>query len=171
MAWGRPVAWVAVGALGGIAACSSTSGSPGGKVLDPPDHLYVDVDGSTPPDQPDGDLGPDSPFAPVDGSAAYGDSYDAYAVLTVCPPPSSDGGAHGGVDGGGADGEAPAGERDGAAYSADGGAMAQGCQPLPADCVSQPTCDCLLRVLAAETPCAYAHCSVGMDKGFSLYCP
>jgi hypothetical protein len=160
MAWGRLVALVAVGALGCVAACSSTSGSPGGKVVDPPDHLYVDVDASTLPDQPDGDLGPDSPFAPVDGSAAYGDSYDAYAVLTVCPP--SDGGVDGGVDGAG---------RDGAAYSADGGAAAQGCQPLPAGCVSTPNCDCLLRVLAAETPCAYAHCSVGMDKGFSLYCP
>ena len=166
MARGRLVAWVTVGALGCVAACSSSSGSPGGKVVDPPDHLYVDVDASTLPDQPDGDLGPDSPFAPVDGSAAYGDSYDAYAVLTVCPP--SDGGAH---EGGVADGEAPAGEHDGAAYPTDGGAAAQGCQPLPADCVSQPTCDCLLRVLAAETPCTYPHCSVGMDEGFSLYCP
>jgi hypothetical protein len=163
MAWGKRVALLVAGALSCVAACSSSStgGSGSSATREPGDHLVVDVDASSLPDQPDPTADPDSAFAPVDGSAAY-QSYDAYAVLTVCAP----------ADGGGGDGAATAtgtASGDAGAYGADGAAT--GCQPLPAACASKANCDCLIGALAAQVPCTYPHCSVGTDMNFSLYCP
>jgi hypothetical protein len=148
MLWGRFVVLLAVGAMGVAAACTNPeSSAPFGKG----DHLYVDVEASTLPPQPDVYLPPDSTFAEVEGSTLnYGPGYDAAVVFAVCDPP---------------DGSASAGEA-----GAEGGS-AGACEPFPAACASQPTCECLLGLasIATQLPCSYPHCSAG--SVFSLYCP
>ena len=151
MARGRLVAWVVSSMLVAVAACSNETGS--NKPLGNGDLLIVDVDATDLPDQPD--ASPDDVFAQDDVQTAYEEG-DAYAVLTICAPP--DGGS-------GAGGKAKAG--DAAAY--EGGAPAAACQPLPAACTSDPTCDCLFKALASMIPCDYPHC--GVQDGFNIYCP
>ncbi len=144
---GRFVVLLGMGAMCVAAACTNPeSSAPFGKG----DHLIVDVEASTLPPQPDVYLPPDSTFAEVEGSSLYGPGYDASAVLVVCDPP---------------DGSATADDAAG-----DGGAVSA-CQPFPAGCASQPTCECLLGLasIATQLPCSYPHCSVGTV--FSLYCP
>ena len=149
MARGRLVAWVVSLALVAAAACSNETGS--NKPLGSGDNLIVDVDATALPEQPD--ASPDDVFAQDDVQTAYNEG-DAYAVLTICPPPD------GGDDGGATKGD------DAAAY--EGGAAAA-CQPLPAACASDPTCDCLFKALASMIPCDYPHC--GVQNGFNIYCP
>jgi hypothetical protein len=155
MAWGRLIVFLVSGAIG-AAACSSATTS---KPLGTGDHVFVDVEASTLPPQPDADLDPDGTFARVDGSGIYGRRYgDAYAELTICAP--ADGGASA-VDG----------AAGSTAHPADGGA-ATGCVPFPASCRSAtpPDCVCLFGAFASQIPCAYPSCAV--DKGgFSIYCP
>jgi hypothetical protein len=145
-------------------ACSSGSSSdPNPKALTPGDHLYVDVDASSPPmQQEDPDAANDPIFARVDSGVAY-TNYDAGIVLTVCAPPEAGAGDAGPAksgNGGGEDG----GGGDGGAY-----APAAACTPIPAACTSKPTCDCLIPALSASIPCPYPHCSL-LD-GFNIYCP
>jgi hypothetical protein len=123
------------------------------------DRVFVDVEASTLPPQPDADLDPDGIFAPVDSSAMYGTRYgDASAALTICA--RADGGQS---TADGATGSSP--------YPADGGA-ATGCVPFPASCASatEPDCVCLFKAFAAQIPCAYPSCGVGKN-GFDIYCP
>ena len=65
MARGRYIALLVSGALGGAACTSATTGKP----LGAGDHVFVDVEASTLPPQPDADLDPDGTFARVDSSA------------------------------------------------------------------------------------------------------
>jgi hypothetical protein len=151
MARGRLIVLLAVC---GAVACGSQSTAPLGKG----DTVYVDVEASTLPDQPDAYLA-DSPFAPVDGSGIYGANYDdaAAPVLSVCAPPD-------GSAGSASDGSA-SGAPDGAASGA-----AAACTAFPAACMSQPDCVCLFKAFAAQIPCPYPSCGVLKD-GFDIYCP
>lgn len=152
MARGRLVVFLVSGAIGGAACSSATTSKP----LGTGDRVFVDVEASTLPPQPDADLDPDGIFAPVDSSAIYGKRYgDAYAALTVCAR----------ADGG----QSAADGATGSAYPADGGA-ATGCVPFPASCATEPDCACLFRALAAQIPCAYPSCGVAKN-GFDVYCP
>jgi hypothetical protein len=154
MARVRLVALLVSGAIGG-AACSSATSKP----LGMGDRVFVDVEASTLPPQPDANFDPDGIFAPVDSSGIYGRGYgDAAAELIVCARP--DGGPSA-TDGGSGS----------AAYPADGSA-ATACVPFPASCASgvEPDCECLFGALAAQIPCPYPHCGV-MKNGFSIYCP
>jgi hypothetical protein len=156
MARGRYIALLVSGALGGAACTSATTGKP----LGAGDHVFVDVEASTLPPQPDADLDPDGTFARVDSSAIYGRRYgDAYAELTICA--RSDGGSSA------ADGAAGSG-----AYPADGGPATTGCVPFPASCAgaAEPDCVCLFRAFASQIPCAYPSCGV-TKSGFGIYCP
>ena len=153
MTRGRLVAWVVSLGLVASAACSNETGS--NKPLGTGDTLIVDVDASDLPDQPE--ASPDDVFAQDDVQTAY-DEGDAYAVLTICAPPD------GGSDDGGKGAKA---DDAGAAY--EGGAPAAACQPLPAACTSDPTCDCLFKALGSMIPCDYPHC--GVQNGFNIYCP
>ena len=155
MARGRLVVFLVSGALGGAACSSATTGKP----LGTGDRVFVDVEASTLPPQPDADLDPDGIFAPVDSSAVYGTQYgDAYAELTICP--RSDGGPL-----------AADGATGSSGYRADGGAAA-GCVPFPASCASatEPDCVCLFSAFAAQIPCAYPSCGAAKN-GFDIYCP
>jgi hypothetical protein len=155
MACGRIIAFLVSGAMGGAACSSATTGKP----LGTGDHVFVDVEASTLPPQPDADLDPHGTFARVDSSAIYGTRYgDAYAALTICARP--DGGS-----------SAADGATASPAYSAEGGA-ATGCVPFPASCASaaEPVCTCLFGAFAAQIPCSYPSCGVTKD-GFSIYCP
>jgi hypothetical protein len=153
MARGRLVVFLVSGAIGGAACSSATTSKP----LGMGDRVFVDVEASTLPPQPDADLDPDGIFAPVDSSAIYGKRYgDAYALLTICP--RSDGGQ-----------SAADGAPDSSMDPADGGA-ATGCVPFPASCATAPDCVCLFRAFAAQIPCAYPSCGVGKN-GFDIYCP
>jgi hypothetical protein len=160
MARGRLVVLLVIGAVGGVAACSSGTSS---KPLGMGDTVFVDVEASTLPPPSDADLDPDGTFARVDGSQVYGSLYDSYALLTVCPAPA------------GADAAATA-PTDGAAgsvaYEADGAAA--GCVPFPASCPTSSAtgadCVCLFGAFAAQIPCAYPSCGVS-KSGFSLRCP
>lgn len=173
MAWGRSIASLALGSVFAAAACSSSSSSSPAP-LGVGDDVHVDVDATAAPPQPNQNVPPDSPFAPVDGSSAYGAAYDANAVLTICassassdasdsvkPVAAQESGAPAAYDAGSAADAA-------ASYGGDGGPSAA-CSPLPAACANEPDCECLFRVLAAEIPCSYPHCSV--DKGYKVYCP
>lgn len=153
----RLVASFVVAAICAVAAaCSGISSTP----IATKDNVIHDVDATELPPQPDGALPPDSPFAPLDSSSAFGSEYDAYAVLTVCSAnPVTDAAA----------GKTT--KASDAAYSAGGGTP---CQPLPAACQNEPDCNCLFTALAAQIPCSYPHCSVGGTEGggdFELYCP
>ena len=171
MAWGRSIASLALGSVFAAAACSGSSSSP--PPLGVGDDVHVDVDATAAPPQPNQNVPPGSPFAPVDGSTTYGAAYDANAVLTICASsPSSDAsdavkpvtaqesGAPAAYDAGIV--------ADAASYGGDGASPAA-CNPLPAACANEPDCECLFRVLSAEIPCSYPHCSV--DKGYKIYCP
>lgn len=159
MARGRLIVLLAGLAVCGAVACGSQSIAPLGKG----DTVYVDVEASTLPDQPDAYLA-DSPFAPVDGSAIYGANYDdaSAPVLSVCAPPD------------GSAGSAPDGSASATAASAapDGAASgpAAACMAFPAACTSQPDCVCLFKAFAAQIPCPYPSCGVLKD-GFDIYCP
>jgi hypothetical protein len=146
---GRPVALLAASIVCGLAvACSSLSSAP----IATKDRVIHDVDATDLPPQPDADLPPDSPFAPVESSTTLGTEYDAYAVLTICAPKSA----------------ADAAPQQAGATSSDAGATGA-CEPMPSACENEPDCLCLFHALAAEIPCEYPHCS--MDDGFKLYCP
>ncbi len=158
----------------GVAACSGNSS---GRPLGMGDDVHTDVDATVLPPQPNQVAPPDSPFARVDGSGAYGAVYDAYAALTICgsmrssdaSSPVSDSArpadTHESDAAEADDGGMPA---DGASYGGDDASSAA-CVPLPAACANEPDCPCLFRALAAEIPCSYPHCSV--DDGFKIYCP
>ena len=173
MKWGRLIVPLVWGAFCGVAACSSgatSSAPPQGHG----DHLIVDVEASTLPQQPN-DAMPDPTFAAVDGSAMYGEGA-GYVVLTVCGP--SDGGPSDGAAPSADDAAASPGDDaaaspapvDGAvaAYSADGASGA--CVPFPAACESTPDCVCLFAAFKSEIPCPYPSCGV-MKHGFSINCP
>ena len=174
MGWGRFIASLVLGVMFAVAACSSNlSGQP----LGMGDDVHRDVDPTTLPPQPNGEAPPDSPFARVDGSGAYGPEYDAYAALTICGSTrSSDASTHesdsarpaAAHESGAADADDGMTLVDGASYGGDAASSA-GCVPLPAACTNEPDCACLFRALAAEIPCPYPHCS-GTD-GFKIYCP
>ncbi len=155
MGWYRHAVLLALGAVYGPAACSSLSGQP----LGTGDHVLHDVDATSLPPQPTQDVPPDSPFAPVDGSSAYGMS-DGYSpgVLTICASSGSDL----------ADAaQEPDAAGSGAGTGSDGASTP--CEPLPAACANEPDCVCLFRALAAEIQCPYPHCAT--DHGFKIYCP
>jgi hypothetical protein len=164
MARGRLIVLLAGLAVCGAVACGSQSNAPLGKG----DTVYVDVEASTLPDQPDAYIA-DSPFAPVDGSDIYGSNYgDASTpVLSVCSPPD-------GSAGGAADGATSTAADASASAAADGAAAAAGsagaCTAFPAACMSQPDCVCLFGAFKAQIPCPYPSCGVLKD-GFDIYCP
>jgi hypothetical protein len=47
------------------------------------------------------------------------------------------------------------------------GALAAGCNPLPAACANEPSCPCILQALTGKLPCTYATCS---DSNLSVVC-
>jgi hypothetical protein len=136
-----------------VAACNSDdSTAPTGNG----DHLSVDSDATMQPGPPVFDGGPDSIFAPVEGSV-YGkpDGYDAYGVCQRCGCPAADY-CFGG----------------GGSYTSFSGncmptAFGVGCQPLPAACAAEAGCDCLLTATAPMVPC-YAVC---VQNTRTVYCP
>jgi len=153
---GRPIASLAVAAASGVAiACGSLSSAP----IATKDRVIHDVDATELPPQPTVDLPPDSPFAPVEASSAFGSYYDAYAVLTICAPTPAPDAASDGKKGAAND----------AAYSTVDAAVSSACTPMPSACENEPDCECLFRALATEIPCEYPHCSA--ENGFTLYCP
>jgi hypothetical protein len=162
MARGRLIGWLlgATGVAGAIAACSTNvASSPLGKgdtvIVDP------EPDAGAPQTQPPDTVGPDSAYAPVDGSEIFGSGYgdaSGYEVLTICEP---------------ADASAEAStskELDAAVSYSLGASTDGGCQALPPACTGDPAsvCECILVTLAAVIPCV-PYC--GIEKGFHIYCP
>jgi hypothetical protein len=151
---------VLCGALGLVVACT-TDGPP------PPtgsgNDTIVDNDatnGVRPPASQD--ASPDSPFAPVDGG--YPAAPDGYSPIQNCGACTCEAGTY--CFGGGS------------GYTTFSGACTPttfgiGCQPVPAACATDASCDCLLQATAAQVPC-YGVCVQNPTVGSGvpiLYCP
>ncbi len=162
MTWPPPWSSRSVGAAGLLAAsltsaamaCNGDDSSPAtGNGND----VHVDVDATTQQGPPSGaDAGADSPFAPVEGSVySKPDGYNPLGVCKSCACPGTDycfGGGTGNATFGG---------------NCNPTGFAVGCQPLPAACASDASCECLLQATAGQVPC-YAVC---VQNSRTLYCP
>jgi hypothetical protein len=171
---GRGRWWGALAAIGlGAGACSQAASSS----HHPGDDVTTDVDATAQAPQSGPDAAYDDGFfSDPDGpySSGYGMS-DAYASLTICPPP--DASASSSSDGAAAS-DATSYAHSDASSDASGGGTAYGsggisasCTPIPAACVATPNCICFLDALKASLPCTYPHCDDAMGAGFPIYCP
>lgn len=148
---------LSAGLLGGALACaaaacnSDDSSTPTGSGND-----FTGTDATTQPQQPQFDGNPDSPFAPVEGGV-YGtpDGYDPYGICVKCNCPATDY-----CFGGGGSYTSFSGNCNPTGFGI-------GCQPLPAACAGNATCDCLLDATASQVPC-YPVC---VQNNRALYCP
>lgn len=137
-----------------VAACDAddSTGAPAGSG----DHVTVDNDATVQPQQPKFDGGPDSIFASVDGGAyAAPDAYDPYGACKSCKCPAGD-------------------------YCFGGGgsyttlstctptSFGVGCQPIPAACGADASCDCLLTAIGSMGLQCYPVC---VQNSLTVYCP
>ena len=151
--------------LGGAACCVAAWACTGESTppLGSGDNVNTDVDASVMSVQGgDADLGPDSPFAPLDGP--YGRVGDAYG-LAVCAACGCEAGTfcYGGSPG------SPLSSCD-QTGAASGAPLELGCHPIPPACASAPECVCLLQSLPKDTSC-YSVCTAPPSGGFVVYCP
>jgi hypothetical protein len=143
-----------VGSLTSVAAACNSDDS--NAPLGSGDKVIVDVDATMQPQPPAGGGGADSPFARVDsGYPGAPDGYNPVGVCKTCACPKTDycfGGGTGFTTFSG---------------SCTPSGFGIGCQPLPAACGADASCDCLLQATAADVPC-YPVC---VQITLTLYCP
>ena len=151
--------WLLAGLLGGAlgasaAACSDDSNAPTGK-----GDTVTYTDATMQPQQSMTDASEDySFFAMVDsGYPGAPDGYSPYALCQKCGCPKTEycfGGGTGytsfnGICDGGGD------------------AFALGCQPIPAACVADASCECLIESVSNNVPCF----PVCVQNSLTVYCP
>ncbi len=143
------------GALAALWACSDGPPPPAGSG----NVVIVDVDATRSPPPPDNDADDDSPFAPLDGGYAYlGDAYDPLGNCASCACPATDycfGGGTGYT-----------------AFACTPSGFGAGCQPIPAACAGDASCDCLLQATSAQISCVGV-CVQNPTQGGGpvVYCP
>ena len=152
--WGLGACGALLGALVSAAsACNSDDST--GVVTGSGDNVVVDNDATTQPG-PSTDAGADSPFARVEGSV-YGtpDGYAPSNVCKSCACPKTDY-----CFGGGTGYTSFSGDCKPSTFGI-------GCQPIPAACGDDASCECLLQATAANFSCV----AVCEDNTHTVYCP
>jgi hypothetical protein len=158
----RSSALVLLGTVFALAGACSNSTAPLGKG----DDFKSDVDSSVDAESQPGDDGPydDGFFSRVDsGYPGAPDGYAPFAWCTQCGCPA---GTY--CFGGGTGFETFSGDCHADAGSpTSSAAVAIGCYPLPAGCVDEPPCDCIIAEISKYVTC-YPDCS---DTTNIVYCP